>query len=127
MPDPTGQLGRGDRLLRSSEFGRVSREGQRLVEPAFVLLIAPCPSSCDAVRQRLGITVSRRVGSAVVRNRVKRHVREWFRGARSSLRPGVDVVVIGRSAAARLSGREVKGILCGLARRAGATRSQGPA
>jgi ribonuclease P protein component len=52
---------------------------------------------------RLGITVSRKVGRAVVRNRVKRRIREWFRASRSSLGPGFDLVVIGRPAAAHLS------------------------
>jgi len=51
---------------------------------------------------RLGLVVSRRVGGAVVRNRVKRVVREWFRRHRSLLPKGVDLVVIARSDAADL-------------------------
>jgi ribonuclease P protein component len=98
----------------------VSREGHRVVEPAFVLLLARGTAGAEA--QRLGITVSKKVGSAVVRNRVKRHVREWFRGSRGKLRAGIDLVVIGRSMAAGLSGREAQGVLCRLARRAGAMR-----
>jgi ribonuclease P protein component len=74
------------------------------------------------VGSRLGITVSRKVGRAVVRNRVKRRVREWFRGSRAKLREGIDLVVIGRSSAIYLSGRETQGILCRLAREVGATR-----
>lgn len=127
MPGPTGQFRRGDRLLRSSDFGRVGRDGRRVVEPAFVLLIAPRPRDDEFTRRRLGITVSRKVGSAVVRNRVKRQVREWFRAARHRLRPGIDLVVIGRSAAAGLSGGEAKRILCRLAHEAGAVRSRDPA
>lgn len=57
---------------------------------------------------RLGITVSRRVGNAVVRNRIKRRVREWFRRERGRLRHGIDLVVIGRSAAAELSWPEIR-------------------
>jgi ribonuclease P protein component len=91
-----------------------------VVEPAFVLLVAQ--STAGAERPRLGITVSRKVGSAVVRNRVKRRVREWFRGSRAKLRTGIDLVVIGRSMAAGLSGRETQGVLCRLVRKAGATR-----
>lgn len=56
---------------------------------------------------RLGITASRRVGSAVVRNRVKRQVREWFRVARSEIGPA-DIVVIARAAGARLESEEVR-------------------
>jgi ribonuclease P protein component len=93
-----------------------------VVEPAFVLLIAPRPRDDASERQRLGITVSRKVGSAVVRNRVKRQVREWFRVERRRLRPAIDLVVIGRSAAARLSAEEARGTLCRLARKADAMK-----
>ena len=122
MPGPTGRLRRSDRLLRSSEFGRVGREGRRVAEPAFVLLVAARPPDPKLGAQRLGITVSRKVGNAVVRNRVKRCVREWFRRSRAALEPGIDLVVIGRVAAAGLSCREIEGILCGMALRAGVKR-----
>ena len=101
----------------------MSREGRRVVDPAFVLLVSSRDGELLAAPQRLGITVSRKVGGAVVRNRVKRQVREWFRRSRAKLRTGIDVVVIGRSAAAGLSGRDTKGILCRMARNAKATRA----
>lgn len=123
MPDPTGPFRRGDRLLRSSEFSRVGRDGRRVADPAFVLLVSRREPGCDGSPQRLGVTVSRKVGGAVIRNRVKRRVREWFRRSRQKLRSGIDVVVIGRSGAARLSGRDTKGILCRLAHKADATRT----
>ena len=126
MQRPTGQLRHGDRLRRSAEFVRVSREGRRAAGAEFVLLVAGGPRGDEVSRQRLGITVSRKVGGAVVRNRVKRQVREWFRSARLELRPGIDLVVIGRSAAARLASREVKGVLCSLAHKVGATRARDP-
>jgi ribonuclease P protein component len=118
MPDPTGPFRRSDRLLRSSEYNRVGREGHRVAEPAFVLLVSARGSGAKGPSQRLGITVSRKVGGAVVRNRVKRRVREWFRHSRHELRGEIDIVVIGRSGAAGLSDRDTKGILCRLARKA---------
>ena len=122
MPDPTGPFRRGDRLLRPSEFSRVGREGRRVARPAFVLLVWPRTPGGSGPPQRLGITMSRKVGGAVVRNRIKRRVREWFRRSRPKLRSGIDVVVIGRSAAAGLSGREMKGILCRMAHEIDATQ-----
>jgi ribonuclease P protein component len=122
MPDPTGPFRRSDRLLRSSEYKRVGREGLRVAEPAFVLLVSARGCSANAPSQRLGITVSRKVGGAVVRNRVKRRVREWFRRSRHELRSEIEIVVIGRTGAAGLSDRDTKGILCRLARKARATR-----
>ncbi len=71
----------------------------------------------DPVR-RIGITASRKVGGAVVRNRIKRGVRDWFRRSRDELPGGVDVVVIARRPAARLSGRELSARLTDLAQRA---------
>jgi len=123
MPDPTGPFRRSDRLLRSSEFSKAGREGRRVADPAFVLLVSERESGREGPAQRLGITVSRKVGNAVIRNRVKRRVREWFRRSRGKLRDGIDVVVIGRSGAARISGRDTKGILCRLARKADATQA----
>lgn len=54
-------------------------------------------------RGRLGITTSRKVGNAVVRNRFKRRLRAWFRANRSDLPAEVDLVVIARRAGANLS------------------------
>ena len=67
---------------------------------------------------RLGVTVSRRVGGAVVRNRVKRRLREWFRT--SDLRHGsaFDCVVIARPPAAALSSGAIQADLDGLCREA---------
>jgi ribonuclease P protein component len=60
-------------------------------------------------RTRLGITVSRRIGSAVVRNRVKRLVRECFRRKlRPMLPAGAAVVVIARAGAGELGGAAVE-------------------
>ena len=64
---------------------------------AFVVFVLPPGAGSDA-RPRLGITVSRKVGNAVTRNRVKRQVREWFRASRSGIEPGSEVVVISISA-----------------------------
>ena len=55
---------------------------------------------------RLGVTVSRKVGNAVVRNSVKRRIREWFRGSRAEFCTPVDLVVIARQKAQGLSTAE---------------------
>jgi ribonuclease P protein component len=64
---------------------------------AYTLEVTPNP-----LRSRLGLVVSRRVGGAVERNRVKRVVREWFRQNRTQLPFTADLVVIARKDAARL-------------------------
>jgi ribonuclease P protein component len=57
-------------------------------------------------RPRLGVTVSKRVGNSVIRNRVKRLIREWFRRARAGLPDQAEIVVIARDTARGLSGSE---------------------
>lgn len=73
--------------------------------PSFVLLIRAREG--DETPARLGITVSRRVGNAVVRNRLKRVVREAFRHSGALFDAGLDVVVIARPSAARLGSPQV--------------------
>ena len=77
------------------------------------MLVAPTPATA---RARLGVTVSRKVGNAVVRNRVKRRIREWFRRDGQTLVAGRDIVVIARSSAAGLSGTAASAELCRIAR-----------
>lgn len=83
------------------------------------MLVAPARHSDERggpeTVRRIGITASRKVGGAVVRNRVKRGVREWFRRSRDELPLDVDVVVIARPGAGRLSGTELSSRLSGLA------------
>jgi ribonuclease P protein component len=84
------------RLLKRSEFKMVQERGLRYAGAALVLLALP-----TALRwRRLGLTVSRKVGNAVCRGRVKRRLRDIFRKERACLPPSVDLVVIARAPAA---------------------------
>ena len=94
--------GRG-RLSRSAEFERVYRHGRSTANRHLVLYTFPNPA---ARRPRLGLSVSRKVGGAVQRNRVKRLLREAFSHEEISLKPGQDVVVVARPPAGELAERE---------------------
>ena len=105
MSPPAGRFGRSDRLLHTRDFRRVAKYGTRVASRHFVLLVAPARVTPEVSKrreagqmplQRLGVTASRKVGKAVTRNRVKRGIREWFRGCRDEFEPDVDIVVIAR-------------------------------
>ena len=94
-PSPSKCLTREQRLRRRQDFLRVQSGGARVTTKHFVFLMAPRTPHAPT---RLGITVTRKVGCAVVRNRAKRLVRETFRQLSGRLPEGVDMVVIVRKA-----------------------------
>ena len=120
MRGPTGRFGPRDRLLRAAEFRTVGERGRRAADSWFVVLVHERERAPLSSRVRLGVTVSRKVGEAVVRNRVKRCIREWFRRARAAMRPGIDLVVIARRGAVGQPLAERDASLCRLAWAAGA-------
>lgn len=87
------------RLKRRSEFLLLTREGRKFHSPYFVIIRRPNGN----LGKRLGVTVSSRVGNAVVRNRLKRRLREFFRRGRDGFRPDQDTVIIARRGAGELS------------------------
>jgi ribonuclease P protein component len=91
------------RLSRSAEFERVYRQGRSVANRQFVLYTFPNSST---ERPRLGLSVSRKVGGAVQRNKVKRLLREAFAGMEEGLIAGQDVVVVARPPAGELAERE---------------------
>ena len=96
----TEGLPKSARLLKRAEFLKLSRTGAKLQSASFIVI----SNTNHRPESRLGITVSGKVGNAVIRNRIKRHVREFFRRCRPALRPGTDILVIARKSAASLAG-----------------------
>lgn len=84
------------RLLRRADFRRVYEEGQRRSASLCTVFLL----SNGLSHSRLGITVPVRVGKAVVRNRIKRRLREIFRLNRPAIAPGWDIVVNPRAQSA---------------------------
>ena len=96
QPQPTGRLPKTQRVRKRAEFQLIQSQGRRITTPRFVLLIHAREPTAGLDSARLGITASRRVGTAVVRARSKRLIREAFRATRDLWAADVDVVFIAR-------------------------------
>ncbi|MDM8515959.1 ribonuclease P protein component [Desulfobacterales bacterium HSG16] len=92
------RLEKANRILKRSDFLRISKCGARVHNRDFLAVFYPNRLSCT----RLGITVTKKVGNSVIRNRIKRLVREYFRLNRQNLPGYRDINVIAKSSAAKL-------------------------
>jgi ribonuclease P protein component len=94
------------RLSRSAEFERVYRQGRSKSNRFLVLYAFPRGDDDSSQGPRLGLSVSRRVGGAVDRSRVKRVLREAFWAEAERLPEGSDYVVVARPDARELAERD---------------------
>lgn len=93
---PSGRFPSSQHVRKRSEFREIQTNGRRVNTPHFVLLVYARSPVAELREARIGLTVSRKVGTAVVRNRAKRLLREAFRATRRLWDPDVDLVVIVR-------------------------------
>src|ERR1051325_11295638 len=105
MDRPRGATRRRPRLSRSADFQRVYRQGDSVASRHFVLYAFPREESVEnaAEEVRLGVSVGRRVGGSVERNRVKRLLREAFWALPAAPPDSHDYVVGARQGAAELA------------------------
>ncbi|MEA2126230.1 MAG: ribonuclease protein component [Solirubrobacteraceae bacterium] len=94
------------RLSRSAEFERVYRQGRSKGNRFLVLYAFPRSAEDGDAGSRLGLSVSRKVGGAVDRARVKRCLREAFWAESERLPEGSDYVVVARPDARELAERD---------------------
>ncbi len=103
MKAPTGEgFPRAARVRRRREYLALGRTARKRSSAHFVVL-----AQAQAGGTRLGITVSRKVGGAVTRNRVKRRVREAFRRHPERLVPNHDLIVIAKPGAGSIPFAEI--------------------
>ncbi|GAC1644846.1 MAG: ribonuclease P protein component [Chloroflexota bacterium] len=107
------------RLTRSRDFARVRRSGRSSGTSLLALYVLPVRSP-DI---RVGFSVSKKVGKATVRNRVKRRLREAVRRQLPEILPGQDLVFIARPAAAAASYDDLVASIHALLMKRNATRA----
>lgn len=95
---------REHRLAGRDRFEEIRRHGKCWTHRLLVVCILPN----DLPSSRFGFSVSRRVGGAVVRNRVRRRLREILRLRLSTIAPGWDVVLIARPPIAQAEYRQME-------------------
>jgi ribonuclease P protein component len=88
MEPSTHKFPKSARVVNQTDFDRVFKSGLHVADATLVLHV--CKN--DRQETRLGLSVSKRVGNAVVRNGWKRHLREAFRTQRCLLPTGLDIV-----------------------------------
>jgi len=93
---------KSERLLKRSDFIRISKIGKKLHNRYFTAIYSHSLNE----KTRIGITVTRRVGKAATRNRIKRFIRESFRLSKNDIRGTWDVNIIAKHQAADIQFKE---------------------
>ncbi|MBK9924522.1 MAG: ribonuclease P protein component [Anaerolineales bacterium] len=102
------------RLTRSDDFKRVRRSGKSYAHPLVVLIV----QESDEPHVRVGITAGRTVGTAVIRNRAKRLLREVMRPIIPTIASNLDLILIARAGLASATLEEVSETVTNLLKRA---------
>lgn len=114
----TYRFSRADRIRGKTEFQEALRRGERVSWRGLSLFILRRPGA----NTRLGVTVSRRIGGAVARNRMKRQLREHFRLNVDRIPEGLDLVIVVHRDLSEVDHKSFRAIVGDLFRRAGIVR-----
>ena len=93
-----------DTLKKNYEFQRLYSKGKSAVSPYLVVYVRKTKRSVN----RIGITVSTKLGKAVVRNRVRRRLREIYRLNEEAFKTGLEMVIVARVKAVKASYRQLE-------------------
>lgn len=106
---------RSEHLTKRAEYLQVYDDGTKWVGRRFILYVV----RDEGTERKLGVAVTRKVGNAVVRNRVKRYLREIYRHHRPYLGTGFRMVLVARPYAAQASYEDCFDAVAGLFKQGG--------
>jgi len=112
-------FGPGARLRLRADFRKVFSDGKKFSGRYFSLYVLP-----DLLEKKIGFSVRKAIGGSVVRNRLRRRLREFYRLRRQSLKPGL-LVVLPRAGAGELSRPACEEEIAALLEKAGQWQESG--
>ncbi|MBW2561133.1 MAG: ribonuclease P protein component [Deltaproteobacteria bacterium] len=96
-------FGKKERVRKRGQYLNIYRRGGRVHSTNFIVILSPNPSG----EKRLGVAVSKKVGNAAQRNRIKRLIREFFRLNKDGLPDSKDMVIIAKQDVSSLKYQDV--------------------
>lgn len=97
-------MNKHQRIKKDKEFQRVFKQGKSFANRQFIVYVL----KSDQPEFRLGLSVSKKVGNAVTRNRIKRYIRQTFLELKDDLLQNANYVIIARQQAATMDFHESK-------------------
>ena len=97
-------MNKQQRIKKNKEFQQIFKKGKSFANRQFIVYVF----KTDQPEFRLGLSVSKKVGNAVTRNRIKRYIRQTFLELKDDLKPDADYVIIARQQAAEMDFHESK-------------------
>lgn len=93
------------RIKKNKEFQLVFKQGKSYANRQFIVYLL---KKTEQDKFRIGLSVSKKIGNSVTRNRVKRYTRQTFLELKDYIKPGHDYVIIARKPTSEMSFHEVK-------------------
>jgi ribonuclease P protein component len=93
------------RIKRNEDFQAIFKKRKSFANRQFVIYLMDKP---EQKHFRVGLSVSKKLGNAVVRNRIKRYIRESIKELKDTIHPHKDFIVIARQPVANMDFHEVK-------------------
>ncbi len=90
---------KSERILKRRDFFDLSRKGKRVTNRYFTVIYSPGSTE----KCRLGLTITKKIGNSVQRNKLKRYAREFFRQNKSRFKNNWDINVIAKNEAVNLA------------------------
>lgn len=97
-------MNKHQRIKKNKEFQQIFKKGKSFANRQFIVYVM----KNEQPEFRLGLSVSKKVGNAVARNRIKRYIRQTFLELKDDLLPNADYIIIARPQAATLDFHESK-------------------